>query len=93
LHRLEHAVFVDSFDGQGHVWFSGAREEARPLIVQKMQHWLADPDFAGVRGEVGLAKMPEAERKAWRQLWADVENTLAKARGTTAPQEKSNKKP
>jgi tetratricopeptide (TPR) repeat protein len=62
-------------------------DKARPLIVQKMQCWLADPDFAGVRGEAGLAKLPEAEREAWRQLWADVENTLAKARGRTVPKE------
>src|SRR5262249_25493380 len=51
-------------------------DKVRPVIVQQMQHWLADPDFAGVRGPAALAGLPEAERPAWRRLWVDVAETL-----------------
>ena len=53
-----------------------------------MQHWLDDPDFAGVRGPDALAKLPEAERPDWQKLWADVADTLARAQGKTAPEQK-----
>jgi tetratricopeptide (TPR) repeat protein len=45
-------------------------------LQKTMQHWQKDPDFAGVRGETALAKLPEAERAAWQKLWADVANLL-----------------
>jgi hypothetical protein len=32
-----------------------------PAIAQRMQHWLKDDDFAGVRGPEALGKLPEAE--------------------------------
>jgi serine/threonine protein kinase/tetratricopeptide (TPR) repeat protein len=32
---------------------------------------LSDPDFEGVRG-AALTKLPEAERRAWQELWKDV---------------------
>ena len=44
-----------------------------------MRHWREDIDFAGVRGPEALAKLPEAERKPWQELWDDVANTLARA--------------
>jgi hypothetical protein len=44
-----------------------------------LQHWHEDPDFDSVRGKEALAKLPEAERAAWQQLWADVETILKKA--------------
>jgi tetratricopeptide (TPR) repeat protein len=55
--------------------------KARAVVTEKMQHWLRDSDFNGVRGSEALGKLPEAERKEWQQLWADVADTLAKARG------------
>jgi serine/threonine protein kinase/tetratricopeptide (TPR) repeat protein len=51
----------------------------RPAIVERMRHWLADTDFAGVRGSEALAKSPEAERELWQKLWSDVADTLASA--------------
>ncbi len=42
-------------------------------IGQRMQHWLQDGDFAGVRGDQALAKLPQAERKDWEELWKQVE--------------------
>lgn len=50
--------------------------KARPAVVRQMRHWQNDVDFVGVRGPDALAKLPETERPAWRQLWADVEQTL-----------------
>jgi hypothetical protein len=38
------------------------------------------PDFAGVRDREALARLPERERQAWQQLWADV-----RARGPVTP--------
>jgi hypothetical protein len=64
-------------------------DKARPRVIQVLQHWLGDTDFAGVRGEKALANLPAEERPGWRQLWADVEQTLAKAREQTNAKEKS----
>jgi serine/threonine protein kinase/Tfp pilus assembly protein PilF len=50
-------------------------EQALAQVQQKLRHWQQDADFAGVRGDA-LAKLPEAERQSWQQLWADVEQTL-----------------
>jgi tetratricopeptide (TPR) repeat protein len=63
-------------------------DKARPGAAEQMQHWLSDTDFNGVRGPDALAKLPEAERERWRQLWADVAATLAKAQGKGTPAEK-----
>ena len=53
--------------------------QVRPLARQRMQHWQGDPDFHGVRGEE-LAKLPEAERRTWQQLWKDVEQMLKRVK-------------
>src|SRR5205085_5241837 len=37
-------------------------DKVRPAVVEQMQHWQADPDFAGVRGPEALTRLPEAER-------------------------------
>jgi serine/threonine protein kinase/Flp pilus assembly protein TadD len=52
--------------------------KSRAAVQQTLRHWQQDTDFAGVRGDA-LAKLSEAERPAWRQLWEDVEQTLEKA--------------
>jgi serine/threonine-protein kinase len=57
--------------------------KAGPVIAQRMQHWLADTDFAGLRGEQALAKLPEAERQAWQKLWQEVELLRRSAAATT----------
>jgi tetratricopeptide (TPR) repeat protein len=56
-------------------------DKSGPMIVQRMQHWLQDPDFDGVRGPEALARLPEAEHAAWQKLWDDVAQMLAKAQG------------
>jgi len=67
-------------------------DKARPAVRENMQHWQQDTDFAGVRGPEALAKLPEAERQEWQQLWADVADTLAQAGGKAAPGKKATTK-
>ncbi len=64
-----------------------------PAIAQQLAHWLEDTDFASVRGEQDLAKLPEAERKDWQKLWAEVAGTLARAQGKPTPATKPDTKP
>jgi tetratricopeptide (TPR) repeat protein len=66
--------------------------EVRPGVQTTLAHWQQDGDLATVRGEAVLAKLPADERSAWRQLWADVEKTLAKVRQENKRPEKSTKK-
>jgi Flp pilus assembly protein TadD len=67
-------------------------EKANPAVVRQLQHWLQDSDFNGVRGPDVLAKLPEAERQSWQQLWADVADALAKSQGKAAPKKKPDTK-
>jgi tetratricopeptide (TPR) repeat protein len=67
-------------------------DKARPVIAAKMRHWQDDPDFAGVRGKEALAKLPEAERAPWQNLWADVAATLARAEARAAPPKQGPRK-
>jgi serine/threonine-protein kinase len=66
--------------------------QARALVQQQMKHWQQDADLAGVRGPEALARLPEAERSAWRKLWSDVADTLARAQGKASPPKKPNSK-
>jgi serine/threonine-protein kinase len=54
--------------------------QARPGVVQALQHWKVDPDLAGLRDQPALAKLPADEQKAFRALWVQVDSMLAKAR-------------
>jgi tetratricopeptide (TPR) repeat protein/serine/threonine protein kinase len=54
-------------------------DKVRPLASKQLQHWQNDADFATVRGAEALARLPEAERKQWQQLWDDVVALLTKA--------------
>jgi len=53
------------------------KEPAR--VGDDMQHWQHDTDFDGVRGAEALAKLPDAERRGWQQLWQDVEALARRA--------------
>jgi hypothetical protein len=52
---------------------------ARPVAQQTLCGWQKDPDLARLRDKDALAKLPEAERKAWGQLWADVATLVKRA--------------
>jgi tetratricopeptide (TPR) repeat protein len=66
--------------------------KARPAVAQQMQHWLHDSDFNGLRGPDALTKLPEAERKDWQKLWADVQRLLDRAADKPQPRD-GEKKP
>jgi tetratricopeptide (TPR) repeat protein/serine/threonine protein kinase len=57
-------------------------DKAGPPVAKTTRHWLADPDFTGVRSPA-LAQLPEAERQAWQKLWADAAELLSRAERTT----------
>jgi serine/threonine-protein kinase len=71
--KAERAVWANALDS-GDV-------QAGPVVRRTLEHWQADPDLAGVRDTDALAKLPEAERGAWRSLWAEVDALLARVRG------------
>jgi tetratricopeptide (TPR) repeat protein len=50
-----------------------AADKNRAVIAQRMQRWLQDNAFAGVRDVDALAKLPEVERQQWQKLWEEVE--------------------
>jgi tetratricopeptide (TPR) repeat protein len=54
------------------------KPDSRVLVRQRLTFWLKDEALAGVRDEKKLATLPEAERKEWRKLWADVAALLKK---------------
>jgi tetratricopeptide (TPR) repeat protein len=67
-------------------------DSAGRSAVVVLQHWQADPDLAGVRGPEALGKLPEGERQSWRQMWADLAETLTRAQAKLAPEKKSEVK-
>jgi serine/threonine protein kinase/tetratricopeptide (TPR) repeat protein len=63
--------------------------EARGWPANTLRWWLKDDAFAGVRGLEALAKLPEAERREWQALWADVADLLNRFMRKTTPEKKS----
>jgi hypothetical protein len=53
-----------------------AKDPERDFAERKLAHWKRDSDLAGIRNAEALAKLPEAERKAWQALWAEVDERL-----------------
>jgi tetratricopeptide (TPR) repeat protein len=54
-----------------------ANGAAAEQSCQALLHWQKDADLAAVRDPAALAKLPEAEQVAWRNLWARVDALLA----------------
>jgi tetratricopeptide (TPR) repeat protein len=52
----------------------------RAALHKTLQHWWDNTDLDSVREARNLAQLRPAERIAWQQLWADVEELLQKAR-------------
>jgi tetratricopeptide (TPR) repeat protein len=59
--------------------------KAGPAVMQQMQHWQNDADFAGVRGVEALARLPAAERPDWQKLWQEVEELRQRAAAPAGP--------
>ena len=57
---------------------SGA-PQARPVVASTLKHWKEDADLAGIRDDAALAKLPQEERAACKQLWGDVDRLLTKS--------------
>ena len=55
-------------------------KKATPALARQLRRWLADADFAALRGDKALAQLPEAERQPWQKLWHDVTDLLSRAR-------------
>jgi serine/threonine protein kinase len=60
-------------------------DKDRRAIAPELNHWLADPDFCGVRGPEALAKLPEPECHDWQRLWEEIADTLAQAERSGTP--------
>jgi tetratricopeptide (TPR) repeat protein len=58
-----------------------AQASDRVLVQRTLHHWQQDTDFASVRDQEALAKLPSAERDAWQKLWTDVTDLLKKSGG------------
>jgi serine/threonine protein kinase len=54
--------------------------------------WIVDKKI-GVRSPEALAELPQDEGEAWRKLWADVAELLAKAQGKGPAEKKADAKP
>jgi hypothetical protein len=52
--------------------------EAAAASRQALLHWRRDADLAALRDPDRLAKLPEAERTAWANLWGHVASMLAR---------------
>jgi hypothetical protein len=57
-----------------------ANGRQRQALVTTLLRWQKDTEFAGVRDEAALAKLPGEEPAAWKALWAKVDALQAKAR-------------
>ncbi len=57
---------------------SGSAEE-KSAISKTLEHWKNDADLADIRDEKELAKLPEAEREAFKKLWDEHGKLVAKA--------------
>ena len=46
----------------------------RSAVSNKLRHWKADRELAGVRDK--LDALPAAERDSWRAFWSEVDQLL-----------------
>jgi serine/threonine-protein kinase len=60
-------------------FLNAGKPKARTDVEQHLRYWQRDPYLNGVREPAALGKLPEAERKEWAKLWADVAALLAQA--------------
>jgi tetratricopeptide (TPR) repeat protein len=59
------------------------KPENTPPIVRTLEHWRRDTDLASVRDAAGLDLLPVDEQRAYRALWTEHANLLAKARANS----------
>jgi len=56
------------------------RDEAavKQFVRQQLGHWQEDADLITIRDKAALDKLPDDERRGWRQLWDDAAALLKK---------------
>jgi tetratricopeptide (TPR) repeat protein len=64
---------------------AGKDPKAQAAAQSALKYWQHDADLASVREEKTLAKLPEAERAAWQEFWAEVETLRQKAAAANSP--------
>ncbi len=57
----------------------GIGSQNRQAAARQLRIWLCHVDFAGVRDETELMKLPQDEQAAWRKFWADVAALIERA--------------
>jgi hypothetical protein len=57
----------------------GGKGQARAQVRARMQRWRNADDFAGVRGNDALARIPAEERKEWERFWVEVDALIRRA--------------
>src|SRR5262249_35107089 len=60
---------------------AGTSAAGRGAARHILKHWQSDADLAGVRDAAAIKKLPDEERQAWKQLWADIDALLKKQAG------------
>jgi serine/threonine-protein kinase len=73
---------LDWLKGERAAWAShleSGAPQARATVIKTLKRWQQDADLTGVREDESLARLPDEERKAWRDLWSDVDGLLKKA--------------
>jgi hypothetical protein len=45
----------------------------KEVVSLRLRRWKAEADLTGIRDEDDLKQLPETERRAWREFWAEVE--------------------
>jgi hypothetical protein len=58
------------------ILLESASAQQRKAIADALKHWQKDVDLASVRDFEALAKLPDADRKDWQALWAEVGDVL-----------------
>ncbi len=54
-------------------------DQMKAGVPKTLEHWKSDSDLSGIRDEKELAKLPDAERAGFKQLWNDVDQLLTLA--------------
>jgi tetratricopeptide (TPR) repeat protein len=55
---------------------AASTDQSRPKLLQRLEQWQSEEDFADLREPSALAKMSPDERKLCHELWADVQVML-----------------
>jgi tetratricopeptide (TPR) repeat protein/tRNA A-37 threonylcarbamoyl transferase component Bud32 len=59
-------------DLKAHTELLEKNKAAAGEVQQQLGQWLEDNDLSSVRSDTALAQVPEAERAAWKKVWAEV---------------------